>query len=72
MSDAPLFRILKGNPSDEEVAALTTVIAQKMNEAKLRTKNNRSSEQNLWGSLEDRLQRHTRFNPAAFSTVTFR
>ncbi|MCF4006034.1 acyl-CoA carboxylase subunit epsilon [Corynebacterium uropygiale] len=72
MSDAPLFRIIKGNPSDTEVAALTAVITQKMNEAALRAKNNRSAEQNLWGCLDERLERHGRFNPAAFNTAALR
>lgn len=34
----PLFRIVKGNPSDEEIAALTAVVMQQQESSKTRDK----------------------------------
>lgn len=68
MSDAtPLFKVLKGNPSDTEVAALTAVFTQLAAAAKPSD----AHERNLWGRPDDRLQTQTVFNPRAFHSVTF-
>lgn len=68
MSDAtPLFKVLKGNPSDTEVAALTAVFTQLATAAKPAD----AHERNLWGRPDHRLQTQTVFNPRAFHSVTF-
>lgn len=68
MSDTtPLFKVLKGNPSDSEVAALTAVFTQLIAASQPAD----AGERNLWGRPEDRLQPHTVFNPRAFRSVTF-
>jgi hypothetical protein len=68
MSDAtPLFTVLKGNPSDAEVAALTAVFTQLAAAATPAD----AHERNLWGRPDDRLQTQTVFNPRAFHSVTF-
>lgn len=63
----PLFQVLKGNPSDAEVAALTAVFAQLSAAAQPAD----AYERNLWGHPEGRLQTQTIFNPRAFHSVTF-
>lgn len=65
-TSAPLFTVLKGNPSDSEVAALTTVLTQLA--AQARTE--RDTERNLWGK-KDPYRRDHLFNPNAFRNVTF-
>ncbi|MBZ8176842.1 acyl-CoA carboxylase subunit epsilon [Corynebacterium poyangense] len=71
MNEAPLFRVIKGNPSAPEVAALTAVIQQKIRAAENQKRQRSDSDPNLWGRFADRLHPHTIYNPAAFSTVTF-
>lgn len=66
-TDKPLFRVLKGNPDATELAALTAVLTAL---AKRRPDED-SGERNLWGRPEDRLQRHTLYNPNAFRNVNF-
>lgn len=67
MSDTtPLFKVVKGNPSDTEVAALTAVFTQLAAASP-----SAESERNLWGSPASRLQPHQLYNPSAFRSVTF-
>lgn len=63
-----MFKVLKGNPSDDELAALTAVLTSLYAEA---TKAPAHVERNLWGAPESRLTPQQLYNPAAFSTVTF-
>lgn len=63
----PLFTVVKGNPTDDEVAALTAVFTQLL-AASAQAEN---AERNLWGNPVDRLQSHTVYNPSAFRSVTF-
>lgn len=63
---APLFKVLKGNPTDTEIAALTAVLTQVAAAAK----NSRGGERNLWGK-SDPYRRDHLFNPNAFRNVTF-
>ncbi|AWB83509.1 acyl-CoA carboxylase subunit epsilon [Corynebacterium liangguodongii] len=60
--------IVKGNPTDDEVAALTAVLTEL--EAEARAKRG-TGERDLWGTPT--LSRHfsTVFNPGAFSNVTY-
>lgn len=67
-STAPIFKVLKGNPSDIELAALTAVLSGLQSEASTGTKN---AERNLWGDPQSRFQTQTLYNPSAFSSVTF-
>ena len=62
----PLFKVLKGNPTDAEVAALAAAFAQVA--AAGRTA--RDKERNLWGR-RDPYRRGPQFNPNAFRSVTF-
>lgn len=66
-TQAPLFTVVKGNPTDDEVAALTAVFTQLLASATPAEDN----ERNLWGRPVDRLQPHTVYNPSAFRSVTF-
>ncbi|WIM68227.1 acyl-CoA carboxylase subunit epsilon [Corynebacterium breve] len=65
---APIFKVLKGNPSDDELAALTAVLSSLTAEANKRPAH---VERNMWGRPESRLSTPTVFNPAAFSSVTY-
>lgn len=66
-SAAPLFRVLKGNPTDTEIAALTAVLTGVAAAAKQA----RESERNLWGKKQDPYRRDHLFNPNAFHNLTF-
>ncbi|WIM71609.1 acyl-CoA carboxylase subunit epsilon [Corynebacterium suedekumii] len=66
-TERPLFRVLKGNPDATELAALTAVLTTL---AKQRPAEE-STERNLWGRPEERLQRTTLYNPSAFRNVSF-
>ncbi|WP_018296974.1 acyl-CoA carboxylase subunit epsilon [Corynebacterium lubricantis] len=67
-STSPIFKVLKGSPSDVELAALTAVISGLQSDAKRNTKD---AESNLWGTPKARMAAQTLYNPGAFSTVTF-
>lgn len=64
---APLFRVLKGNPSDAEIAALTAVLTSVAAAAR----QSKDSERNLWGKKQDPYRRDHTFNPNAFRNLTF-
>ena len=61
---ASLFTVLNGNPTDAEVAALTTVLSQLDSEARAKAADIHS-ERNLWG------QPGNVFNPTAFRNVRY-
>lgn len=65
----PIFKVLKGNPSDDELAALTAVLSSLQQEAAARGP--QASDRNLWGRPESRLHSQTLYNPGAFQTVTY-
>lgn len=67
----PFFKIVSGNPSDQEVAALTMVIAGLAQSAAAQQLSSASKDRNNWGNLDERLSRPTTFNPAAFQNVNF-
>ena len=65
---APTFTVVKGHPTDDELAALTTVLAELQAAAAL-TSEVSPAERNLWGRSS---QRHPDvFNPGAFANVTY-
>jgi len=66
-TERPLFRVLKGNPDATELAALTAVLTTLANQRPAEE----STERNLWGRPEERLQRTTLYNPSAFRNVSF-
>lgn len=73
-TSAPLFSVVKGNPSAREIAALTAVFAQLSNQARRDAAGagvSRHGERNLWGRPEDRFNSQLQFNPAAFNNVRF-
>ena len=70
MSDPkPFLRIIKGNPSDVEVATLTALFATMANNAASAVAPER--ERNLWGNISERLQQPIIYNPSAFRNVSF-
>ncbi|MDO5031150.1 acyl-CoA carboxylase subunit epsilon [Corynebacterium sp.] len=62
--NAPLFKVLKGNPSDDEVAALTTLLSQLDADARAKAADTRAT-RDLWGQPGDT------FNPSAFRNVRY-
>ncbi|MFH0411235.1 acyl-CoA carboxylase subunit epsilon [Corynebacterium sp. L4757] len=73
-TSAPLFSVVKGNPSESEIAALTAVFAQLSNQARRDAAGagvSKHGERNLWGRPEDRFKSQLNFNPAAFRNVRF-
>ncbi|MDU0478842.1 acyl-CoA carboxylase subunit epsilon [Staphylococcus chromogenes] len=62
----PLLKVTKGNPSEAEVAALTMLFASLSVPAPEKPKPT-----NRWGSISERLQRPTMYNPNAFHNVSF-
>lgn len=63
MSDS-LFTVLRGNPTDAEVAALSTVLSRLDSEARAKAADIHS-ERNLWSQPGDV------FNPTAFRNVRY-
>ncbi|MDO5508778.1 MAG: acyl-CoA carboxylase subunit epsilon [Corynebacterium casei] len=73
-TSAPLFSVVKGNPSASEIAALTAVFAQLSSQARRDAAGagvSKHGERNLWGRPEDRFNSQLQFNPAAFKNVRF-
>ncbi|SDM12934.1 Acyl-CoA carboxylase epsilon subunit [Corynebacterium mycetoides] len=60
--------VVKGNPTDDEVAALTMVLAQLQAEAKA---DRGPGDLNLWGRPGKLRHNETIFNPGAFNNVTY-
>ena len=65
----PFLRIVKGSPSDAQVAALTTVFAGLASAAAAAEK--KEVDRNKWGNYAERLNRPTTYNPNAFRNVSF-
>ena len=63
----PLFTVVKGNPTEEELAALTQVLTDLQQEAKSRTA---GGHRNLWGRPAPRVHGSVIFNPSAFNSQT--
>ena len=63
----PLFTVVKGNPTEEELAALTQVLTDLQQEAKSRTG---GGHRNRWGRPAPRNQGPVVFNPSAFNSQT--
>lgn len=73
MTEKPLFRIIKGNPSPTEVAALTTVLAGMAQQAAEKARaDSQPRERNRWGALDQRLHDSQLYNPNAFKNLTYR
>ncbi|WP_080796263.1 acyl-CoA carboxylase subunit epsilon [Corynebacterium pacaense] len=68
MSEKTFLQVLSGNPEPTQVAALTVLFAGLAASAQAEEA---SRERNQWGNLDERLQRHTTFNPSAFQNVNF-
>ncbi|MCQ9343134.1 acyl-CoA carboxylase subunit epsilon [Corynebacterium kozikiae] len=64
----PFLTVVKGNPDPTQVATLTALFATMANNAAQAQEPER--ERNLWGSVEERLQRPTTYNPAAFRNMS--
>lgn len=62
----PILEVIHGNPSLEEVAALTAVIQNLSKEAAAER-----GPRNDWGNLDERLRPQMNFNPAAFRNVHY-
>lgn len=71
----PLFTVVKGNPSEEEVAALSAALAQLSANARKAAAGNSTvdatGERNLWGRATDRFEPLKQFNPSAFRNVRY-
>jgi len=67
----PAFSILKGNPSDSEVAALTAVLAQLSAQARAQQAQSGTGERNMWGQRYNPLGAQDIFNPSAFRNVRY-
>ena len=63
----PLFTVVKGDPTEEELAALTQVLTDLQQEAKSRTG---GGHRNLWGRPDTRNHGPVVFNPSAFNSQT--
>ena len=67
----PLFHVVKGNPSEEEVGVLTAVFASLAAEAQKAADSDRYRPVNNWGSIAERLDAPRVFNPNAFRNVRY-
>lgn len=65
----PFLRIIKGNPDDTEVAALTTLFAVMASNAGSQERAPR--DRNMWGNLSERLSSPMSYNPSSFQNVNF-
>lgn len=67
---APIFKVVKGNPSATEIAAIQLALDTLQAEAKQRYK---ATERNQWGGVDEMLNQIARqvFNPNAYSTSTY-
>lgn len=70
-AEKPFLQIVSGNPTDQEVAALTVVFAGLANAAAAQQMVSASKDRNNWGNLDERLSRPNTFNPSAFQNVNF-
>ncbi|MCT1451947.1 MULTISPECIES: acyl-CoA carboxylase subunit epsilon [unclassified Corynebacterium] len=63
----PLFTVVKGTPTEAELAALTQVLTDLQQAAKSRTS---GGYRNLWGRPTPRDHGPVVFNPSAFNSQT--
>ena len=63
----PLFTVVKGNPTEAELAALTQVLTDLQQAAKSRTS---GGHRNLWGRPTPRDHGPVVYNPSAFNSQT--
>lgn len=64
---APLFKVLRGNPTDAEVAALTAVLSQLDAEARAKAAQTDVT-RDMWATPG---QPGNQFNPSAFRNVRY-
>ncbi|WKD56991.1 hypothetical protein CAPI_02085 [Corynebacterium capitovis DSM 44611] len=65
----PTFTVVKGHPTDDELAALTAVLADLQSSAAASAGPQSGADRNLWGSD---LPGHPHvFNPGAFANITY-
>ena len=64
----PLFHVVKGNPTDEEIGVLTVVLAAAAGGGE---EDDRFKVVDKWGDIAERLDRHTFFNPGAFRNARY-
>ncbi len=64
----PFLSVVKGNPTDAEVATLTVLFAGMAAGA---ADEGPKGPQNQWGRLEDRLQQPLSFSPGSFLNVQY-
>lgn len=62
----PEIKVVKGNPTEDELAALRTVLAQMS--AK---RSGVAGERNEWGNPAERFGAQRVYNPSAFHTVRY-
>lgn len=62
------IKVVKGNPTDDEVTALAMVLADLQAAARAAQA---PGERNLWGAPNAPQHPNTIFNPGAFSNVTY-
>ncbi|MCS4489510.1 acyl-CoA carboxylase subunit epsilon [Corynebacterium sp. ES2794-CONJ1] len=67
-ADKPLFKVLKGQPDDQELAALAMLIGSLANSAR---DSHQCREVNRWGEIAEDSRPHPIFNPNAFQHVSF-
>ncbi|WP_295626629.1 acyl-CoA carboxylase subunit epsilon [uncultured Corynebacterium sp.] len=65
---APFLKVVKGNPTDAQVAALAVLFAGMANGA---ADAGPKGPRNQWGNLEDRLQQPLSHSPGSFQNVQF-
>lgn len=70
----PLFQVVKGQPSDTEIAALTAVFSQLAAQARAAAAGAGTGERNLWGARDygrRGLPGRVEYNPNAFRDVRY-
>ncbi len=67
-STAPLFTVTKGKPTDDELAALTTVITELQAAHKA---NATPADRNGWGAARPANHQAAVYNPHAFGNVAY-
>lgn len=68
MTASPLFTVTKGNPTEEELAALTAVIAE-LQAAQAQAA--APADKNAWGDARPANHLAALYNPHAFSNVAY-
>lgn len=68
MTATPLFTVTKGNPTEDELAALTAVLTDLQAAAKAKQQ---PADQNRWGATAPAHHGGQLFNPHAFANITY-